>query len=656
MSTELHAQPAFVPHMTLEEAQRLKLDDMVDIRLSTGQFVAGKVVQILDNRIQLLCSGYHTWADYATELYRFAVYKSISRRVAHRFPGLKKGDLIDVNPLLRHFGWKGSEIVDFDGGQIQVSYNHNGQSFYHWAHLDDKTEIAIIFSKSTVQSQAIDDEKNLHIALQLSFEESHQRRQQRAHDEDEKNCVDNMVSSPVLHGLIAMGFDAQAANNAAQICPNDLNIAVDIASQIKRNDNAYHQQAHQPQPQPHGRPDFSCFGAIGPLLQIIHNHQQFMKQREKYIDDQIEKQAQNSTLKAARRTALRTEKHLMENLLRPQALNEFLEHMISIENLFDALYDANQKQLQKVARQEYGGNISHYEGRPKCLSHAQSFSDLMFAGTSVYIKHFKDWMQNVEHECEAHNIKIVSKSEVHGKSIDRAFYKAFYVYGEKFGDAGYQHMTDVMRCSLVFDNFFDLYRCFALIERLCKTDEIAGGILRVKDRFHPARVPFGYRDLMINIYAPESKIVAEIQLHHALFYRHKQVSHDVYKKARLFEEGDVNMAYLYADQNMRSVVAQRVYAVQDEVDEKVEEKNVRRAHNDRIHDCDGKPMTYGELFDAWYLGKYIDAFVHQDYGAKNEIARYTILMIITDEQLRGIGFLPGTINRYRLYLKELDST
>ena len=82
---------------------------------------------------------------------------------------------------------------------------------------------------------------------------------------------------------------------------------------------------------------------------------------------------------------------------------------------------------------------------------------------------------------------------------------------------------------MVFTEFDDLYRCFRIVEDMSKDH---GGVLRVKDRFNPKTMPFGYRDLLINVNCPKSEVpvVCEIQLHHKIFYKHKKVSHEMYKK------------------------------------------------------------------------------------------------------------------------------
>merc|ERR1719253_2398563 len=105
--------------------------------------------------------------------------------------------------------------------------------------------------------------------------------------------------------------------------------------------------------------------------------------------------------------------------------------------------------------------------------------------------------------------------------MERAFYKAFYVY---HGDVA--SLTDALRTSIVFPDFKNLYHAFALL-----TDIIGPSrILRVKNRFSSKNVPFGYRDLMLNIKCPACpKLVCEIQLHHTFFYSRKHAAHGIYK-------------------------------------------------------------------------------------------------------------------------------
>eukprot|EP01083_Nonionella_stella_P235458 827940_1 len=304
---------------------------------------------------------------------------------------------------------------------------------------------------------------------------------------------------------------------------------------------------------------FSNFGALGELLQMIDTHMVFMDQQETNVDDFIDKSGSADLLRKAKTAALETEKELMQGIMNISEMNEFLNNIILVENLFNSIYTKDFKAKQESARDKYASNIAVYEQKKKPECDIASFVELMFAGTNLHISSFKKWLKKVVDECEEKDVEIVESSGARGKNIERAFYKSFYVYAVDHGDDGYKQMTDVLRCSLVFDDFNALYQCFAIIEELVSQEETAGGILRVKDRFHPAQVPFGYRDMLINMYSPGSKVVAEIQLHHKLFFNHKAISHDIYKKARLFEENEENMAYKYADGHIRKVIGDKKY-------------------------------------------------------------------------------------------------
>merc|ERR1719382_484227 len=94
-------------------------------------------------------------------------------------------------------------------------------------------------------------------------------------------------------------------------------------------------------------------------------------------------------------------------------------------------------------------------------------------------------------------------------------------------------------------------------------------------------------------------MVCELQLHHKLFYRHKKISHSMYKIARIFEVGDENLAYNYADQNIRSVVGDKVY--------KVEEKK------DDLEEEDGAEAVRVWLRDTVKLEQYFDALLEEGY-------------------------------------------
>ena len=57
---------------------------------------------------------------------------------------------------------------------------------------------------------------------------------------------------------------------------------------------------------------------------------------------------------------------------------------------------------------------------------------------------FQKWLNKVTDKCKAEGIKISKASGSHCKKIERAFYKAFYVYSGAGNDQGFKEMTDGM--------------------------------------------------------------------------------------------------------------------------------------------------------------------------------------------------------------------
>ena len=96
------------------------------------------------------------FCDYTKEIHKFAKAGMISRRPAHRFKDLKVQDFIDVNPSIRHPGWRSAEIRRFDpkSGQVHVVYQYQNRDFLYWVHLDDDKEVAQFQTKANNRSQA----------------------------------------------------------------------------------------------------------------------------------------------------------------------------------------------------------------------------------------------------------------------------------------------------------------------------------------------------------------------------------------------------------------------------------------------------------------------------------------------------------------------
>ena len=160
--------------------------------------------------------------------------------------------------------------------------------------------------------------------------------------------------------------------------------------------------------------------------------------------------------------------------------------------------------------------------------------------------------------------------------------------------------------------------------------ELDGGILRLKDRFNPKQMPFGYRDLLINVYCPGCKIVCEVQLHHVLFYNFKKISHRMYVKARLFEREGYNEAYRYADQYVRPRVKDRCYQVQDDDFERQESAPDSKEQEEE------EEINFRDLLKSWKLDKYADMMEEEGWEDPIDWKKLT-----EDEFKDDLGFSKG---------------
>merc|ERR1712228_82748 len=138
----------FQSHLTLNQANKLKINDKIDHRDQVGRFVLCTIMDKQGTNLKIHYDGWSdkwdTWCDFSKELNLFATAGSISKRPAHRFTNLKIMDIIDINPLTRHPGWTVAEIRQMDdkSGQVQVAYRCAKDNYLYWAHLDNKEEVA----------------------------------------------------------------------------------------------------------------------------------------------------------------------------------------------------------------------------------------------------------------------------------------------------------------------------------------------------------------------------------------------------------------------------------------------------------------------------------------------------------------------------------
>merc|ERR1712228_677877 len=176
----------------------------------------------------------------------------------------------------------------------------------------------------------------------------------------------------------------------------------------------------------------------------------------------------------------------------------------------------------------------------------------------------------------------------------------------------------------------------AIIELLA--EQSVGGILRVKDRFHLQHIPFGYRDMLINVVCPGSKIVTEIQLHFEPLSKYKKISHAMYKRARLFERETENLAYKYSTKYLRPKIGSN--------------KFYEPSKDDMIDDDDQENETkavksFDVLLQEWGLEKYIEKMRDEGWDDVRD------WIDLTDDDLKNdIGFSKGHIRKWHRNFKQ----
>eukprot|EP01084_Bolivina_argentea_P044996 82808_1 len=334
------------------------------------------------------------------------------------------------------------------------------------------------------------------------------------------------------------------------------------------------------------------------LSAILSEHLLIMQLKDKLVDTALNKQIKQylsekhgkrltqqkyeemklmqRRLLNAKKGALQTERELLISIDGPMKLTEYLINVILVENLFNSRY-YKQKINQEKARQKYAEGNGEFDiiifekmEKPKCASNINSFLKFFPSSTKEeksIINAWKTKIKNLEIELKKKGIKFEAGG-AKKKGIERAFYKSFYGYHDK--KDGYRYLTDMLRCSFIFYDFDNLYRCFKEIAVNMHGNGIEFEIKRVKDRFNSVSEQCGYRDLMINVLCldtPEIEgIICEIQLHHNIFYEAKKISHKMYKRTRLFKNDDgVNEAYKYAKKYIRPTIGRlKVYPFNEE--------------------------------------------------------------------------------------------
>eukprot|EP01084_Bolivina_argentea_P132715 234207_1 len=405
--------------------------------------------------------------------------------------------------------------------QLWIKINNGSETQIMYGVQDKKYKFTLTFHSYTYtikscnavninnNDKKLEKDRKEKEALQKRLKEKEEKLQKQ-----EKEFVKSKMkkyNDEIVNELVKMGVGSRDECIAASymVNPNDINEVTNKIYDLQNKQTGLLSYSMENDEKVSETSIASFENQIFQLLNIIKGHFNFMNKQEQTVNAMIYNSGQQRTkLQNAKTKSVETEKNLLNQITEISAINNFLTDIILIENLFNSEYNNEQKLKQENSRNKYTKTIPIYEQKPKPICNITSFVDLLFQAYTD-ITAFKQWLKSLQNECGKQNIKMISKPEAKQKNIERAFYKTFYVYAIQYPNNAHQRLTDVLRCSLVFEEFDDLYKCFAIIEKLSEKD---GGILRCKDRFNLETIPFGYRDLLININCPASKgqVVCEV--------------------------------------------------------------------------------------------------------------------------------------------------
>jgi len=176
LSTRAHTQSQspkpFVSHMCVETARCLRVYDSVDHRDCVGKFYPATIIAsdpLNSHRLRIHYDGfaqqrYDVWCDYEQELWRFANYRSISRRkrIDSSPAKFKVGDTVEVNAVHTMYGgaWRRGTVhkIDRKSDQIQIAFRprneKNGDFVLYWTHIDNTSE----FRAATLEIEKVSEE------------------------------------------------------------------------------------------------------------------------------------------------------------------------------------------------------------------------------------------------------------------------------------------------------------------------------------------------------------------------------------------------------------------------------------------------------------------------------------------------------------------
>ena len=140
----------FVEHLSMTQADCLKIGDKVDHRDDAGRFIKSTILGRHGSQLRVHYDGWSSkwdlWCDYRKNLHKFALSRSISRCPRVRAEHIEEGMFVDVKPSYRHgtdCKWRKGKVRRLDeySGQIEVIYKFKKKNFLLWVHVDNKNEV-----------------------------------------------------------------------------------------------------------------------------------------------------------------------------------------------------------------------------------------------------------------------------------------------------------------------------------------------------------------------------------------------------------------------------------------------------------------------------------------------------------------------------------
>ena len=143
----------FTPHLSMEQANKLRCHDKVDHRDDAGRFIKSTITDKNGTNLKIHYDGWSSkwdsWCDYSDNLHRFALARSISRCPRVRGKHIEEKMFVDIKPSYRHgknghgCSWRKGKVRRLDdySGQIEVIYKYKQKKYLLWVHLDNKDEV-----------------------------------------------------------------------------------------------------------------------------------------------------------------------------------------------------------------------------------------------------------------------------------------------------------------------------------------------------------------------------------------------------------------------------------------------------------------------------------------------------------------------------------